>query len=70
MDITLYLLQIIIVLASMAAGYVVGLLQGGINIYRDKKPDNNKPQEYNNSYLNEIPDNMKLFVEQNKGQYK
>lgn len=70
MDIQLFLIQMALVLFSIALGYVIGLLQGGINIYTDKKTNKNEKQEYNSSYLEEVPEEMRLFVEQNKGQYK
>lgn len=64
-------LLIFIVLTSLALGYCVGLVQGGIHIYTDKKPlvpsaKNEEPQ-YNEDYTHLLPPDMQEYFKKNSG---
>lgn len=58
---------------ALLAGYVIGLLQKGIHIYKDQKPVAPKKEEkpvYNEDFSHELPPEMQKYFVENQGYIK
>lgn len=56
---------------GIVAGYVIGVMQGGIHIYTDKKPlvpsAKNEETQYNEDYTHLLPPDMQEYFKKNSG---
>ena len=64
----------IFTMLAIALGYVIGLLQGGIHIYTDKKPlvpgSKNEEPQYNKDFSHNLPPEMQEYFTKNSGYIK
>lgn len=63
----------IALIVAILAGYVIGLLQGGVHIYTGNKPTAHKKNEepvYNEDYSHMLPPDVQDYLLKNNGQIK
>lgn len=64
----------ICIIVALVAGYVIGVLQGGIHIYTGEKPvapkKKNEEQEYNKDFSHMLPPEMQQYFQKNNGYMK
>lgn len=62
---------ILIILYPLVVGYVIGLLQRGIQItINNKEKETEYPTEYNNSHVDEMPEEIRNYYDQTQGMNK
>lgn len=63
----------LVIVLAIVAGYVIGVMQGGIHIYTNKKPvapvvENEETQsQYNEDYSSLLPPEMQEYFKKNSG---
>lgn len=51
----------------LALGYILGMCTKGFHVTIERKKPENSKQEYNESTVNQLPEEVRLYAEQNNG---
>jgi len=55
------------IVLAILIGYIIGLFQNGIHIHMAPPLSKRKENEYNKAPIDTIPDDVREYVERNKG---
>ena len=60
-------MELTIFTAGILLGVAIGVLLGGIKITINHNNEQEAPKEYNKAPIDNLPEEMRLYAEQNKG---